>query len=100
MQRKRTVTLPTFYAELCPFDFFQIKSCRSITLEPSKYLHENKFNYKPPSNNVQRTRTVTPLISFAELCPFDFFNENLVRSITLIPSRIFFMTLGTNIKQH
>ena len=46
---------------------------RSIILIPSSKFHETLFTYKPPSDNVQRTRTVTPFTSFTELCPFEIF---------------------------
>ena len=71
MQRIRTVTPPTFCTELCPFEIFPMKNrVRSITLIPSRIFSCIFVEiYKSPSEDVQRTRTVTPPIFLRNYTP-------------------------------
>ena len=49
----------------------QVKNCQ-------RYSHETGYKNKLVSDNVQRTRTVTPPTSFMKLCPFEIFLMNIL----------------------
>ena len=43
----------------------------SVTLILFKIFHETWYKYKPPSDDMQRKRTVTPSTYSMEICPFE-----------------------------
>ena len=55
-----------------------------------EYFHENLNKYKPPSDDVQRKRTVTPSTLLRNLSFRNFSYENRIRSIgdNAVPSSI------------
>ena len=98
MQRKRTITPSTFVKELCPSEIINMKILSALQLNNrQRYFHETWDKKKPLSDDVQRIKTVTPFMIFAELYPFEIvlgqiYNFNTINDI--------FMTFGTNIKHH
>ena len=91
VQTKRTITPSFFLSDICPFVVISMKTMSALRLKNHhSYFHETGYKNKPLSDNMQRIRTVTPPIIFAESCPFEIYlmKINLVRSVTLILSRI------------
>ena len=140
MQRTRTVTPPTFFTELWPYEIFPSKNCVcfmtlipsricswncvkiqttirwcaekngimplwnfsyenhvcSITLIPLEYFHEILYKYKPSSDDVQRTRTITPSTFLWNYAPSKFFLWELCLLYNFNTHENIFMKLCTN----
>ena len=86
--------------ELCPLENFHMKIVSAQQLKNRQtYFHESGYKNKLVSDNVQKTRTVTPPIFFVKLCPLKYF---LLDFFLLYNNTLndIFMKLGTNIKHH
>ena len=142
MQRKRTITPPTFFTELCPFEFFFLwklcllynfhtfenifmKLCTNINHHQMMFREKRNYaplklflwkscllynfntvenieilyKYKPPSDDVQRTRTVAPSTSLWNYAPSKFFLRELCLQYNFNTDENIFMKLRTNINQ-
>ena len=68
--RERIITTLHLFAELCPFEIISIKNVSSLQLKNRlRYFHEAGYKNKVVSDNVQSTRTITPLKNFREIMP-------------------------------
>ena len=82
MQRTRTDTPPTFLRNYGPLKFCCENRVRFITsIYCPEYFHETLWKYKPPSDNVQRKRTISLPALVTELCPFEIFAMKIMSAL-------------------
>ena len=64
------------------FEIIRMKIESALQLKNrQRYFHETEYKYKLVSDNVQRTRTVTPSIIFVKLCPFEIFQMKTLSTL-------------------
>ena len=100
VQRTRTDIPPSFFMELCPFEFFLWKSCPLYNFDTVQNIFIKLCTkYKPLSDDVHRKRTEAPPTSLRNCASLKFFpwkscplyNFNTIKNI--------FMKLCTNINR-
>ena len=69
-----------FLRKYAPLKLFYENCVRSTTLKTVKDIFM-KLGIKLVSNNVQRTRTVTPPTIFVKLCPFEIFLMKILSAL-------------------
>ena len=101
VQTKRTVTLFTFFMELCPFEIFRMKIMTAILLLfCQEYFHETLYNYKPPSDDGQRKRTVIPHTFLLNYAPLNIFLRKVCPLYNFNSVKNTFLKLCTNINHY